>query len=170
MPLSYTNRKGKTHYFRAVKTKKGGVRYYITKSPDFPNLLEEVPEGFEIVELPEEARVILRKIIPCLITEEEKYILHQAIEKYSAVEDFFIWAEKDTLSVYVSQFNSATGQHENASPEEIKEYYGKNVDKWKRYSDYLRFILVDEKERIFKAERVVFLSLFGYDFYGIGNS
>ncbi len=46
-PLPYTNRQNSTAYIRAVPAKRGGPRYYITKDPKAPDLIEEMPEGFE---------------------------------------------------------------------------------------------------------------------------
>ena len=47
-PLTYINRCGKSHYFRTAQTAKGGIRYYITKSDNFPDLIDAIPNGFEI--------------------------------------------------------------------------------------------------------------------------
>lgn len=53
MPVSYENRKGETHYVKAVKTKKGGTRYYIVKNNQNPDdLINEIPPGFEFYEFP----------------------------------------------------------------------------------------------------------------------
>ena len=112
MPYSYTNRHGKKHFFKAVTTKKGKLRYYVTSSDDFSNLIEDVPDGYEIVELPEEARVVIRKKKKIWTTEKEKQIVHDAIDKYSAIKDFFIHQEDDYLFVYHSQFNYVAGQEE----------------------------------------------------------
>ncbi len=47
MSITYTNRFGKIHFFRAATTAKGGIRYYITKSDNFPDLIDTIPEGFD---------------------------------------------------------------------------------------------------------------------------
>ena len=88
--LNYTNRCGKIHYFRAAQTAKGGTRYYITKSDNFPNLIETLPEGFEIYEDPYDGRVILRKIVPCLVTSQEIESVKNAVERLSALNDIMI--------------------------------------------------------------------------------
>ncbi len=170
MPYSYTNRHGKIHFFKAVKTKKGGVRYSVTRSANFDNLIEKIPDGFEIAELPEEARVVIRKIVPVNTTNEEKDILHQAIEKYSAIKDFFIHTERDALTVFYSQFNHAGGQEENLSAEQAIENYGEAVNTWKRYFDALRFVLIDEEKRLFQAERRVYLGFYNNEYCKIGNA
>lgn len=63
--LSYTNRQNSTAYIRTVPAKKGGTRYYVTKDPKAADLIEEMPEGFEFYEDPEDARVIFRKRKSC---------------------------------------------------------------------------------------------------------
>ena len=60
MPITYINRQRDIHYFKGVKTKRGKYRYYVTKKIT-ANLLEKLPEGFEIYEHPENAKVVLRK-------------------------------------------------------------------------------------------------------------
>ncbi len=169
MPYSYTNRQGKTYYFRAAQTKKGGTRYYVTTSPDFPDLVEEVPRGFEVMEQPDEARVIIRKIKPLLVTQEEKEIVHDAIEEFSALTDFFIHAEERTISVYHSQFNYPGGQDANLTREEAKELFSPEIGKWMRFLTSMHFILVDDVKRLFQTERKVFLSFFGHDFHPVGE-
>jgi len=82
MLFSYTNRHGKEHYFREVLTKKGKYRYYVTTSDQYPNLIEEVPSGFEVTELPEDAKVVIRRIKPVLTSYEEREILQDAIRYY----------------------------------------------------------------------------------------
>lgn len=168
MPFSYTNRQGKTHYFRAVPTKSGKYRYYVTTSDEYPNLIENIPNGFEVTELPEEAKVVIRKIKPVHITQEEKEIVHDAIEEFSAIRDFFVHAEDDYLSVYHSQFSSTGGQAESLSREEAIEYHGKGIERWMRFFTSLRFQLVDKEKRLFQAERVVFLGFYGHDFHPVG--
>jgi|GEM_PF-724219 len=169
MPYTYTNRQGKTYYIRAAETKKGGVRYYLTASADFPDLIDEVPTGFEVAELPEDARVVIRKRVPVLVTQEEKEIVQDAIAEFSAIKDFFIHAERDTLFVYHSQFNHTGGQEENLSREEAKAGWGAEIERWMKFDTALKFVLADKAKRLFQAERVVFTSAYGFDFHPIGQ-
>jgi hypothetical protein len=64
MPYSYTNRHGKTYYFRAAKTKTGKYRYYVTASDKFSNLIDQIPQEYEVAELPLDAKVVIRKKKP----------------------------------------------------------------------------------------------------------
>jgi len=168
MPYTYTNRHGKVHYFREVETKKGKSRYYVTTSKDYPNLIEDVPSGYEVAELPEEARVVIRMRKPVWTTQEEKEIVHDAIKEFSAIKDFFVYATEEYLYVYHSQFNYVTGQDENLDREEAIQYYGEAIEKWMRFFTALRFKLIDKEKRLFQTERVVYLSLFGNEFFPVG--
>ena len=169
MAYSYTNRQGRTHYFRAVETKTGKFRYYVTTSDAYPNLVDAIPEGFEVVELPEEAKVVIRKKKPVLTNTQEKEILHDAIEEFSALTDFFIYAEGDYLYVYHSQFNYAGGQEPNLSRAEAKEHFSTEIEKWMRFLTSLKFRLIDEEERVYQAERMVHTGFFSRQFYPIGE-
>ncbi|WP_375559476.1 hypothetical protein ACE193_17300 [Bernardetia sp. OM2101] len=169
MPYSYTNRQGKVHYFKQVETKKGGYRYYVTTSDKFPDLIEAVPLDYEIAELPEDARVVIRKKKPVIITREEIEVTHDAIEEFSAINDFFIHAEEEYIYVYHSQFNYTAGQEDNLSREEAKEVFGDTIERWMKFFTSLRFKLIDKKERLFQTERTVYLSLYGHDFHPVGE-
>ena len=170
MPYSYTNRQGKTYYFRALETKSGKYRYYITTSNNASNLIEDVPEGFEVVELPKEAQVVIRKKKPIWTTREEKEILYDAIEEFSAIKDFFIHAQEDYLYIYHSQFNYAGGQEENLSREQAIQNYGKEIGRWMRFLTSMRFQLIDKNKRLFQTERVVYLGFFAHDFHPVGET
>jgi hypothetical protein len=150
-PLKYTNRKKDDHYFRAVTTAKGGTRYYITKNnlEKYDDLLTEMPSGFEIVETPEEGRVIFRKIKPEKITEEERLIVEDGIRELSALNDFIVYIDDKLLTVYYSQFNYIQGVEENISAEKAAEMWDDYMYRWKRYSEGFYFRLVDEKKTYF---------------------
>jgi hypothetical protein len=169
MPFSYTNRNGKIHYFRAIETKSGKYRYYVTTSDQYPNLIEKVPTGFEVTEKPEDGKVILRKIKPVFINYDEKEILYDAIKEFSAIKDFFIHAEDDYLYVYHSQFSSPGGQEESLNRAEAIQHYGASIERWMRFFTALRFQLVDKEKRLFQSERVVFLGYFNHDFHPVGE-
>ncbi len=169
MAYSYTNRHGKIHYFKRSETKKGGYRYYVTTSNKFPDLIDEVPNDYEVAELPEDAKVVIRKKKVVLITKEEKEITYDAIKEFSAINDFFIYADEEYIYVYHSQFNYTAGQEDNLSREEAKEIFGEEIERWMSFFTSLRFKLVDKTERLFQTERVVYMSLYGHDFHPVGE-
>lgn len=173
MFLTYKNRLGKSHFFRAATTAKGGIRYYITKSDNFPDLIETLPEGFEIYEDPHDGRVIFRKIVPCAVTQAELDLVQKDVETLSDLKDILIQGEGETIVIWHSQFNSISGQDENLTAEEAVEFYGEGINAWKKYYADFMFVLIDADKRIFKAARRVYMSLGGNGYIslkeGIGS-
>jgi hypothetical protein len=161
-PFKYTNRKGEDHYVRATETAKGGTRYYIVKNnPEkYKDLIEDVPNGFEVKEFPEEARVVFRKKIPKKINEEERQIVEDSVRELSDLKDFIVFVDGDLLTIFYSQFNSIGGDGENLTAEEADKMHYGNTIKWKGYNAGMYFQLKDEKKRIFEVYRQIFLSLF----------
>ena len=49
MPVTYTNRKGKTHYLCQGTTRSGKAWYYFVAEPK-DRTVDEIPEGYEIHE------------------------------------------------------------------------------------------------------------------------
>lgn len=161
-PYKYTNRKGDDHYIRAAETAKGGTRYYIVKNnPEkYKDLIEDIPNGFELVETPEEGRVILRKRIPKKITEDERLIVEDAVRELSDLKDFIVYTDGDLLTVFYSQFNYISGQEDNLTAEEADKFHYGETKKWKRYYEGMYFRIIDEKKRIFEVHRITFTSFF----------
>ena len=168
-PFKYTNRKDEDHYIRAAETAKGGTRYYVTKSDNFPELIDALPAGFEINEDPYEGRVVLRKYVPCLVTTEEKDYVHKAVKRLSDLNDFMIQGDGDALIVWISQFNSIDGQGDNLTAKEAVKCFGESIRLWKKYDDKFRFILIDAPKRLFQAERRVYLSFGGGEYMPLQN-
>lgn len=152
MPYSYTNRQNKIHYFKAVPTKKGGIRYYITLDASAENLISEIPEGFEILEYPYDAKVVIRKKIPVHVMPSEVEAIQKAMEKHSPVQDFIITSEREDITIHISQF-SHFHDAEYLSAEEAKLHYGDNVHQWKTYDWILTFRLIDPDTRKFQVIR-----------------
>jgi hypothetical protein len=119
--------------------------------------MEQIPEGYEVYENPH-AQVFLRKIQPRLITDEEIAIVQNGMRNFSSVKLFQIDVKKETISIFISdQDLEALG--EALSPmttlrgESITNILARSAS----YSDVLRFILTDEKERLFSTQRYCYL-------------
>ena len=169
--LSHISRQGDTAYIRAVATAKGGTRYYVTKDPKTPDLLEEMPSGFEFYEYPSDARIVFRKRVPCKITTSERQAVEDAMHNLSDVKDFIVAAEGNMITIYISQFSSISGEHENPTAEESRlDWGGEHVDRFKKYDEYVRFILINEAKRTFRLERIVFLGFFNHDYAELETS
>jgi len=147
MPVSYKTRKADTHYVKAVKTKKGGTRYYIVKNSQNPDeLINEIPPGFEFYEIPFDAQVTFRKIVKTNITDEEFSILDSVIKSHKTVEHYVIEKEKDALLVYISDYD-----------EDLRLMLGeKQFRQIQKYDEKLRF--EKNKNDEFYAQRFCFIS------------
>ncbi|HMQ47063.1 MAG TPA: hypothetical protein PKA00_06210 [Saprospiraceae bacterium] len=164
-PFSYTNRQGKTHYVKMVSTGKGGVRYYLTQDPNSNDLIESIPDGFEVVEYPYDGRVVVRKAIPIKTTQEERAIVQSAMDNFSPVKDFLITAEDTSISIHISQFSHYfDGLYPTA--EEVQQSYGDSIHLWKQYDWIMTFALIDPQKRKFQVIRK---ASFRYDAVPIGE-
>lgn len=88
MPIQYINRKEQMYYLHQGTTKTGKPKYFFSMKAE-GNILEAIPEGYEIYENPN-AQVFLRKIQPKVITDEEKIIVESGMKKFSRLQDYQI--------------------------------------------------------------------------------
>ena len=150
MPISYENRKGQLHFVKAVKTKKGGTRYYIVKNinkvrPE--ELLEEIPQGFEFYEFPFDGLVSFRKKLKTNITDEDFSILDSVMKRHKTIKEYIIDKEENALMLYVSgDYTDIRSFLKDADFRQIQQY-----------DDKLRFEKSDEN--LFQAQRFCYLSL-----------
>ena len=78
MPVTHVNRKRDTYYLHVGRTKAGKPRYWFAKSAE-GDLVESIPEGYEVYENPD-AQVFLRKIVPQLVTPAEVAVVEEGLE------------------------------------------------------------------------------------------
>jgi hypothetical protein len=78
MPIEYINRKGQIYYLHSGITKTGKPKYFFSMKRE-ENILETIPDGYEIYENPN-AQVFLRKVQPKIITDEERVIVESGIK------------------------------------------------------------------------------------------
>ncbi len=155
MAITYVNRKEKIYYLHQGKTKLGNPKYFFSMKSD-GNLVDKIPEGFEIYETPN-AQVFLRKIPIQIITDEEVAIVENGMEKYSTIEDYQIDVKKKIISIFtpnedasaLSDLFGSTVLIHGRSPQEIQKLISQSLT----YADNLRFTLVDQQKRLFQTER-----------------
>lgn len=127
MAYCYQNRRGESHYIKVVPTKKGKLRYYIVRDVSKyteDELIDIIPQGFEIYESPEEGRVVLRKRIHSKITEFELEIIEEAIEAETEIGDYILDKEQDAIMVYVASLTLAdTLTDDEAFLRKIQRYF-----------------------------------------------
>lgn len=168
MAVEYINRKSQKYYLHESTTKTGKPKYYFAMKSE-GNLVETIPDGFEIYENPN-AQVFLQKIQPKIITEGEAAIVELGIQKFSDLKYCKIDIKKNIITIYTPDQN----------PDKLLDIYSLSpsrndidieaaVNSMLTYSPMLRFILIDKEKRIFTIERFCFLSSID-DWMEIGRS
>ena len=114
MAIIYTNRKGKIYYLIEGKTSKGNPKYYFSPK-NGGNILENIPEGYEIYENPINAELYLRKAKEKIFTDEEFTIVKEELSKY--IKFFIIDSDDNHLTIYEPETNIHG----------ILESFGKNI-------------------------------------------
>ena len=161
MSVTYKNRKNKTYYLHEGKTKTGKPRYYFSMKTD-GQLVDEIPDGYEIYEHPSNAQVFLRKAQPRLITDLEEHVVKKYLKKLKTKIPYLVDVKGEIITIFES----------DKDPDQVKKSYDRLL-KYKMPSereslvqwivesaDYiavLRFILEDEKKRKFNVQRFCFL-------------
>ncbi len=161
MPIIYKNRKNKTYYLHEGKTKTGKPRYFFSMKTD-GELVDEIPDGYEIYEHPSNAQVFLRKKQPRLVTDLEEHVVQKYLKKLGTNRPYMTDIKAETITIFESSHD----------PDEVREVYGpllkyrgasereslvqSIVAESSHYMPILRFILEDEKDRQFIVQRYCF--------------
>jgi hypothetical protein len=155
-PFTYTNRKGLTYYLNSSLTKTGKTRYYFAREPK-QNLVEQVPDGYEVEESVN-GIVSLVKARPRLILPAEVAAVESALKKHPKSRNYRVAVKHDQIIIY-----EAVGM----GVDELSELFGKVMPlpadftdrlqtEWSRHTQFsqvMRFILEDSEQRSFRAER-----------------
>jgi hypothetical protein len=88
MSITHVNAKGKTYYLHQGTTKTGKPKYHFSPKSE-GNLVEALPDGYEIYEHPN-AQVFLRQAQPKIITDAERQVVDNGMQKYSSVSHYKI--------------------------------------------------------------------------------
>lgn len=159
MPIEYVNRKGDRYLLRQGKTKTGKPNYYMSRKPTGAPV-EEMPEGYELYEHPEQGLVFIRKIRPTRILPEEREKLVAWTRELAGTEYFIVDIQDDSLVVYTPGQGPAESARifDKLGPifpgrkAVMEDFFAKNAV----YVAMFRFTLVDEKERQFSVDRWCF--------------
>lgn len=168
MSIQHTNRRGKVFYLHQGITKTGKPKYHFSTNGE-GTLTNEVPDGFEIYENPS-AQVFLRRIQPKLITDDERAVVDNGMKQFSQLEYYIIDIKKNTISVFTPNQNveglkEIFRSHHKFQNSEISDVMPQYLD----FSPMLQFVLIDEKKRIFIAQRYCFRSSVD-DWINLGKS
>jgi hypothetical protein len=160
MPLEYVNRQGDRYFLFQGKTKTGKPKYYVSRKTSTGEPVEEMPEGFEFYEQPEQGLVVLRKIRPTRILPEEREKLTAWTREFAGTEYFLVEIQDDSLVVYSP--GSDPDRTLDIFGDKLGIFPGRRAEtrdwlmKKAVYSAMFRFKLINEKKRLFAVDRWCF--------------
>jgi hypothetical protein len=93
MPVTHVNRYRDTYYLHVGRTKTGKPRYWFSNKAD-GDLVDAIPEGYEVYENPD-ARVYLRKKPPQIVTPEEIAVVKHGLERYAPDQHCLVDVRKE---------------------------------------------------------------------------
>ena len=129
MPVTHVNRYRDTYYLHVGWTKTGKPKYWFSTKTE-GDLVESIPEAYEVYENPD-AGVYLRKKPPQIVTPEEVALVKEGLERYAPDQNCIVDVRKEDIIVYHSKRGSL-------------------------YQKMLRFTLDDKKDRTFRVQRWCF--------------
>jgi hypothetical protein len=157
MPVTYTNRKGQTYYLCQGLTKTGKLRYYFAREP-IEGPPDQIPEGYRISESVNGV-VSLVKDRPQLIMPQEVAGVETVLARHPKGCDYRVGVQKNQIVIYerlgpdIDTLSAIFGKISAFQSDIVKARLQEQLDKLARFSPIMRFILVDQGERKFTAER-----------------
>lgn len=158
MPVTYTNRKGITYYLCRSVTKTGKPRYYFAREPK-GEPVEQIPEGFKIGESVN-GLVFLAKDRPEQILPEEVAVVEAAVRRHPKSRNYRVSVKHERIEVYERVGPDAeelVAALEGLTMLGLADRIRATMEDHARFTPVLRFILVDEERRTFRAERWCYL-------------
>ncbi len=154
MSIEHTSRTGKRYYLHVKTTKKGLPSYFFSTKPDGQRVAT-MPPGHEIYEN-FNGQVFLRKKTEPVILPEELARVERALHKQGEAWRFWVEVKDDMIVVYMDDNTDRLDNDFLSS--RFRSLSEKEKRRWARYMAMLRFTLLDEKDRIFEAERFCYRS------------
>ncbi|HRX83259.1 MAG TPA: hypothetical protein P5307_29540 [Pirellulaceae bacterium] len=159
--MEYVNRRGHRYFVFQGKTKSGKPKYFASRKQksDKAELIESLPESYELFENPADGLVHIRLRRTSPIIEAERELVERlvlALSSYSIVQTII---DRNFIVVYVPDTDPMDAAARmvaifGTTPAKIAEWTASQT----RYSAELRFGLVDADERLFVAERFCYRS------------
>ena len=101
MPVQYTNRRGKTYYLHRGLTKTGKPKYYFSMRRK-GDLVDSIPEDYEIYEEPLRAQVFLQRKEPQAITDNEKTLVEKALDHLKTSRAYLVQVRGKIITILES--------------------------------------------------------------------
>lgn len=157
MAFGYTNRKGRTYYLHARSTRRGGVRYVFAKTIG-QGALDEIPEGFEVVESAANAQVSLRKVQVHRITDEEFSLACRWVARVNA--GMYRAERRENTIIVLEPASGHLAMLTEHLSTRLKNASGRQTTlpsaRHANYRPVMRFVLDEETSRTFSVERMTY--------------
>ncbi len=147
MPVTHVNRKRGTYYLHAGKTRTGKPRYWFSTKAD-GDLVETIPEGYEVYENPD-AQVFLRRIVPQLVTPFEVGVVEEGLKRYAPGQNCLVDVQGDQIVIHHAERITLDLGRFGIALTDLPIFN-------QRYMKVMRFTLVDKKNRTFRVQRWCF--------------
>ncbi len=105
MPVTHTNKGGKTYYLHQGTTKTGKPRYYFSMTQKNDLLVEKIPDGYEIYEHPANAQVFLRKKQIQMMTDIEQHLINKHLKKLKRPHRYISDIKGKIITIFQSSRN-----------------------------------------------------------------
>ena len=156
MPVTYTNRKGKTYFLCKGQTKTGKTRYYFAREPK-GEPLEDIPDGYKINESVN-GIISLAKDRPVLVQEDEIAVVETEVSRNPKSRRYRVSVKHDRIEIYemiAPEAETMAGilDKYGFSPINAVAKMQDYLDGSSQFSAIMRFILVDKDEREFRGQR-----------------
>lgn len=147
--ISCKNRKQQIYYLKVGTTKTGKPRYYASTNPEKGENAPAMPEGFAFRENVN-GQVSVGKPQASPINENEIEIVMAQAKQLECNHRVDIKGK--AIVLYTAEEPIPLVAHPLINTARLREYQAQNA----RYQAMLRFILVDNKARLFQSERMCF--------------
>lgn len=170
MPIIHVNTKGKTYYLHQGTTKTGKSKYHFSPKSE-GNLVEVIPDGYEIYEHPN-TQVFLRQAQPKIITDAEKQVVENGMQKHSGVSHYKLDVKGKEILIYTADQDMGAL---NAILQTFPGAMGKReqvegiLNQSAHCSPVMKFELIDESKRLFVTQRFCYRGFID-DWIYIGTS
>lgn len=156
MAFTYTNRNGRTYHLHRRETARG-TRFVFAREPG-EGAIEEIPEGHEVRENVNGV-VSLARARPRKIGEDEQRVMVSALAglglseyRVEVKDNAIVVFEPDRSGAEMEQILQHLGLGGGRPMTRAMEVMNRN----RRFSPVLRFVLSDRRERVFHAERMTY--------------
>jgi len=154
MPVTYRNRKGVLYTLFAKTDRRGKVRYHFTsQAVEAP--VDSLPAGYEIVENVN-GMVSLARQRPALVLPGELRALDEALKRHPDAKNYRVQVKAKQVIIHEgisAGFDLLMSMMSPVRPLAVLEKARREMEKLVRFTPVMRFTLVNEGGRVFRAER-----------------